>query len=107
MAISYRLYFFRISKVWSMLHHGSVGRVQRKQCNSLFTYTVLVFFFVVFHQKISVDIALPFIFFDKVSNFCNRILTNRKQELVIGIFWWSCMLFVESGYAHHMIVRFC
>ena len=41
LTISYHLYFLRISKVWSMLYLGSVGRVQRKQYISLFTYTFL------------------------------------------------------------------
>ena len=34
-----------------MLYHGSVGQIQSKQCNSLFTYTLLTFF-VVFPQKV-------------------------------------------------------
>ena len=32
LAISYRLYFLSTSKDWSMLHHGSVGCVQCKEC---------------------------------------------------------------------------
>ena len=32
LTISYHLYFVRISKVSSMLHHGSVGRVHSKEC---------------------------------------------------------------------------
>ena len=50
MTISYHLNFFRIFKVWSMLHHGSVGRVQCKECCYVFTFTLLAFF-VVYHQK--------------------------------------------------------
>ena len=41
------IYFIRLSKVWSMLHHGSVGRVQSKECYYVFTYTFFAFFFVV------------------------------------------------------------
>ena len=37
--IFYYLYFLRISKVWSKLHHGPVGQVQSKECCSLLTYT--------------------------------------------------------------------
>ena len=31
LTISYHLYFLHISKVWNMLHHGSVGWVQSKE----------------------------------------------------------------------------
>ena len=37
--IFYYLYFLRISKVWSKLHHEPVGQVQSKECCSLLTYT--------------------------------------------------------------------
>ena len=39
--ISNYLYFLRISKVSSMLHYGSVGRVHSKECYFVFTYTYL------------------------------------------------------------------
>ena len=39
LTISYHLYFLRISKAWSKLHRGSVGRVQGKECYIMFTYT--------------------------------------------------------------------
>ena len=42
--ISYQLYFFRISKIWSMLHHGSAARVQSKECYFMLTYIFLAFF---------------------------------------------------------------
>ena len=58
LTISYHLYFLRISKVWKMLHHGSVGRV----C----------------HQKIVFLSVSIFLFFDEVSNICNRILSSQK-----------------------------
>ena len=29
---------------------------------------------------------------DEVSNFCNRILTNQKQELVVRNCQWNCMI---------------
>ena len=32
------------------------------------------------------------LYFDKVSNFSNRILTNQKPELVIKNCQWNCML---------------
>ena len=56
--------FFRIFKGWSMLHHGSVGRAQKRECSFSF-----FFFF--------------FFFFEDVSNLCNRISTNQRQEMVI------------------------
>ena len=64
--ISYPRYFLRISKVWSMLHHGLVGRVQNKQSYCMFTYTFAAIFSVLFHQKICVFIIfVSFIFLDK------------------------------------------
>ena len=44
LTISYHLHFPRISKVSSMLHHESVGRVRSKECYFIFTYTLLAFF---------------------------------------------------------------
>ena len=76
------IYFLRLSKVWSMLHHRSVGGVQSKECY----YTI----FVVFRHKIYVFIIF-ISFFDKVSNFRNRILTNQKRELVVSNCQWNCM----------------
>ena len=63
--------------IWSMLHHGSVGRVQNN-------YVYMYFFgiFVVgFHQKICVFIIF-ISFFDEVSNFCNRNI--KQSETGIG-----------------------
>ena len=37
-------FFFRLNKVWSMLHHGSVGRVQNKECYFIFSETFLAVF---------------------------------------------------------------
>ena len=44
LTISYHLYFFRISKVLSMLLHVSVRRVSSKEYCFIFTYTFLAFF---------------------------------------------------------------
>ena len=38
---SFHLYFLCISKVWSMLHQGSLGQVQHKECYFIFTYTFM------------------------------------------------------------------
>ena len=49
LTISYHQYFLRISKDWSMLHHGSVGRVQSKEGYFMFTWAffgIFLFFFI-------------------------------------------------------------
>ena len=53
--------FLRLSKVWIILHHGSVGRVHKKCCLML-SYTILTIF-VVFHHKICVFIIFISFFF--------------------------------------------
>ena len=90
LAISDQLYFLRLSKVWSMLHHGSVGRVQIKNAtlSVMSSYIFYAFFFLLFfsfHHEICVFIIF-ISFFDEVANFQNRILTSQKQKLVIRIF---------------------
>ena len=72
--------FPQISKVWSMLYHRSVRRVQSKQCSSLFTDTFFGIFLFLFIKKLVYHFTF---FFWQVSNFRNRILTNQKPELVI------------------------
>ena len=78
LTISYHLHFLRISQVSSMLHHGSVGQVQSKECYFIITYTFLAFF-CCFTSKICVFIIF-ISFFDEVSNFGNRILNSQKPE---------------------------
>ena len=63
LTISFHLYFLRIPKVWSMLHHGLVGQVENKECNFMFTDIFVTFFFVVFYKIICVFII--FIYFYK------------------------------------------
>ena len=56
-----QLYFLRLPKVWRMLHHGSVGWVQKKKkWYFMFSYT----FFVVFHYNICVS-SFSFLFLIK------------------------------------------
>ena len=45
LTISCHLYFHRISKISSMLHHGSVSveQIHSKECYFIFTYTFLAF----------------------------------------------------------------
>ena len=97
-------HLFRISKDWSMLHHRSLGRVQIKQCNSVyinFFGIVLLFFIkkIVFIIFISF-FYLFFFFLDKVSNFHNRILTNQKPELVVRHCQCNCKGFYMMGFPH-------
>ena len=80
--ISYHLYFSVYLKSLSMLHHMSLGQLNNsKECYFMFPDTFLAFFNV-FHQKFFVFIIF-ISFFDEVWNFHNRILTNRKPEMVI------------------------
>ena len=51
LTISYHQYFLRISKDWSMLHHGSVGRVQSKGGYFMFTYAFFGIFWFFFMKK--------------------------------------------------------
>ena len=51
-------------------------------------------FFVFFITKF-VFLLFSFLFIDKVSNFCNRILTNQTQELASQNCQWNCMLHIK------------
>ena len=53
LAIFYHLSFLRISKVWSMVHHGSVGWVQKFRIKNASWCVHIIFWhvFAVFHQK--------------------------------------------------------
>ena len=77
--ISYQLYFFRISKVWNMLHHGSVDEFRVKNA-SLCLHTLLTFFIAI-HQKICVFIIF-ISFFDEVSTEFPQQNINQSE---IGI----------------------
>ena len=89
LTIIYYLYFLCISKVSSMLHHGSVRRVHSKERHSSCTYTFLTLFFI-FDQKI-VFFSFSFFFFYEVSNFRHRILTNQKPKQVIRSCQCNCI----------------
>lgn len=86
--ISYHLYYLRISKVWSMLHHKSVGRVQGKQSISQFTYTFLAFLLLFYVKKFASIIFICFLFVCFVSLMkyqisAHRTSHNQKPELMI------------------------
>ena len=50
-------YFFYLSKIWSMLHHGLVGHVQNKVKNALYISRYFLTDFV-FHNNICVFIFI-------------------------------------------------
>ena len=83
------MYLLCLSKVWSILHHELVERVQKKECYFMLPCVFLAFL-VIFHHKICVFIIF-ISFFDEASNFCHRISTNKKQELVIYNSQWNYM----------------
>ena len=63
LAISDQLYFLRLSKVWSMLHHGSVGRVQIKNATlSVMSSDIFYAFFSYFLVFIMKFVFLSFSF---------------------------------------------
>ena len=84
------IYFLCLSKVWSILHHGSVWQVRKKMLLNAFKYffgCLLLFFIIKF-----VFFIIFISFSDKVSNYRNRILTNQKRELVVSNCQWNCLL---------------
>ena len=57
---------------------------------SIFSYTFLTFFYCFSSNKLCFYHFI-FHFFNKVSNFCNKILTNQKPKQVIRNCQWNCM----------------
>ena len=88
--ISYHLYYLRISKVLSKLHHGKWGKFTVKNATLYLHILIIGIFSGFFHQKICV-FTIFISFFDKVSNFRSRILTDQKPEKVIRNCQWNCM----------------
>ena len=70
--------------LWSLEHitYGSVGRGLKKRYLMLFLF---------FRYKICVFIIFISFFFDEVSNFRNRVLTNHNRELMVSNCQWNCM----------------
>ena len=63
MTIPDQLYFRRLSKVLSILHHGSIGRVQKKECYFKLLYPLFLDFLLLFIIKF-VFLAFSFLFFE-------------------------------------------
>ena len=57
------VYFLRVSKVWSMWHPASVGRVQNKECYFMFPYNFLGFLLLLSFFFITKFLFLWFAFF--------------------------------------------
>ena len=97
-----QIHFLRLSKVWSMLRHGSLWLVYKKMLINSFMY----FFGIFLLFLITKFVFLSFSFLsDKVSNFWNRILTNRKRELVVSNYQRNCMLIQEIFKTGQVISR--
>ena len=78
-------YTFSVSlKFGAYYIKGQCGEFKRKMVLNAFIYFfgILLWFFII--KFIS--------FFDEVSNFCKRILTNQKHELVVSNCQWNLNL---------------
>ena len=75
--IFYYLYFLRISKVWSKLHHGPVGQAQIKERCSLLTYTFWHFLLLFFIKRI-VFLSFSFLFFWQKIKFPLQNINQSK-----------------------------
>ena len=73
-----------------MLHHGSVGQGLSKKCYFVFECPLLNFVCYFLAKKLCFY-HFHLFFFEILSNFRNRIITNRKLELVIRNCQWNCM----------------
>ena len=56
------------------------------------TLCLCILFFRIFLLSIVIVVFFSFSFFDKVSNYRNKILTNQKTEWVIRSCKWNCMI---------------
>ena len=83
-------YIFSISlKFVACYITGHWGEFRVKN-DTICLHILFWYFFVIFHHKICV--FMIFIsFFDKVSNFCSRILTDQKRELMVSNCQRNCM----------------
>ena len=83
------LYFFRLRKVWSMLHHGSVGRVQNKIKNALIYFQVILWQFLLFF-------IIKFVFL----SWCTLLtqLIFNEEEMSIRLYdKVYCLFFIIYG----------
>ena len=66
LTICYHLYFLRISKIWNILHHRSVGEFRVKNA-TLFTCTLLIF------------VVVVLLFFPNTFPFMSHVLINYNK----------------------------
>ena len=85
-----------------MLHHGSLGRVQSKDCYLMFKYNFLASF--CFSLKRVFIILISFLM--EVSNLRNRILTNQKPDYVVRNCKWNFMVRDDTHKKSMKIVEF-
>ena len=85
------MYFLNLSEIRSIITSVVTGVTSEKVLHNAFLYFLVIFFVVLHYKSFFVIIFISFL--DVVSNFCNRILTNQKQELVVSNWWWNCMHF--------------
>ena len=100
------LIFFCLSKIWSMLHHGTVERVQNKIKNThIFSGTFLAVA-VVFCNKIFVFImiyALSMAYLLWAENFSLTVSfhlsqSNIKKKIIFFCFWFDCFIWLQINY---------
>ena len=68
---------------------GQWGEFKIKMLLNAFIYISGIFLFFIIKF---VFLSFSFLFFDELSNFRNRILTNQKYVLVVSNCQWNCML---------------
>ena len=88
------LYFFVSPKSGAYYITGQKGEFRLKNPTLYLTYTFLVLFYCFSSKNLSLyhfDFFFFLCFFDKVSNFRNRILTSQNLEFVKRNFHWNCM----------------
>ena len=79
------IYFIRLCKVWSIYYITGQWGEFTKKCYFMLSYTFICFSSsnLCFYHFIS--------FSNEISNFCNKILTNQKHELVASNCKPKCM----------------
>ena len=78
-------------KPWPFYISDQWGKVRGKKCYFMCTYTISNIF-LLFSMKKNCVFFIFMIFCDEVPNFCNRILTCQKPELVIRNCQWNYVI---------------
>ena len=74
------LCYLRITKVWSMLHHGSVGWVQGKEC-SFFVHIYFFGIFLLFLYQKSCAVIIFITFFLLLTKFLQQNINQSETEI--------------------------